>query len=84
MHVTFRVCTCSDAWTCCACAAAEPLLKCSRTLCAEPWYLKLNPNGRIPTLIDHDEGDFAVWESGALQSGQLALGLARSSSFVSV
>ena len=26
-----------------------------------PEYLKYNPNGRIPTLIDHKNGDFAIW-----------------------
>jgi len=32
----------------------------------EPWYLELNPNGRIPTIVDHDNDDFVVFESGAL------------------
>ncbi|MGD0947311.1 MAG: glutathione S-transferase N-terminal domain-containing protein [Candidatus Binatia bacterium] len=32
----------------------------------EPWFLKINPNGRIPAIIDRDEDDFAVFESGAI------------------
>ncbi len=29
-------------------------------------YLAINPNGRIPAIVDHDEDDFAVFESGAV------------------
>ncbi len=31
-----------------------------------PDFLKLNPNGRIPVIVDHDHDDFVLAESGAI------------------
>ncbi|EMD39651.1 hypothetical protein CERSUDRAFT_111958 [Gelatoporia subvermispora B] len=32
----------------------------------EPWYIKLNPNGRIPVLIDRSRDNFTVFETAAI------------------
>jgi glutathione S-transferase len=32
----------------------------------EDWFLRINPNGRIPAIIDRDADYLAVFESGAV------------------
>ena len=32
----------------------------------EPWFLELNPNGRIPVIVDTVNDDFVVFETGAI------------------
>ena len=32
----------------------------------EEWFLKMNPNGRIPVIVDHDADHLTVLETGAI------------------
>ncbi|KAG5638997.1 hypothetical protein H0H81_007905 [Sphagnurus paluster] len=32
----------------------------------EPWFIKLNPNGRIPVLVDQSRDNFPVFETAAI------------------
>ncbi|CAK7242250.1 MAG: Glutathione S-transferase 2 [Sporothrix thermara] len=32
----------------------------------EPWFTAINPNGRIPAIVDHDRGGLAVFEGLAI------------------
>lgn len=41
-------------------------LELSTNVQKEPWFLAINPNGRIPAIVDAAEDDFAVFESGAI------------------
>jgi glutathione S-transferase len=34
----------------------------------EPWFTAINPNGRIPAIVDHDRGAFPVFEGNAILS----------------
>ena len=40
-------------------------LELSKSEQKQPAFLAINPNGRIPAIVDRDEGDFSVFESGA-------------------
>ena len=38
----------------------------SKNVQKEAWFLALNPNGRIPVIVDRDADDLAVFETGAI------------------
>jgi GST-like protein len=41
-------------------------LELSKNQQKEPWFLAINPNGRIPAIVDCDADNFAIFESGAI------------------
>jgi len=63
-------------------------LKLSEQQQKQDWFLKINPNGRIPAIVDRDEDNFAVFESGAIlvylaeKTGKLMPGDVRGRSLV--
>jgi len=38
----------------------------SKNVQKEEWFLKLNPNGRIPVIVDREQEDLPVFETGAI------------------
>lgn len=38
----------------------------SKNIQKEPWFIKLNPNGRIPVIVDRSNNDFPVFETAAI------------------
>jgi glutathione S-transferase len=42
------------------------LVKLSKDEQKEEWFLKLNPNGRIPVIVDREAQDLVVFETGAI------------------
>ncbi len=42
------------------------VLKLSERKQHEEWFYQMNPNGRIPVIVDHDLEDLTIFETGAI------------------
>ena len=42
------------------------VLKLSERKQHEEWFYQMNPNGRIPVIVDHDVEDLTIFETGAI------------------
>lgn len=49
-----------------ACESSVEKIDISTNIQKEPWFIKLNPNGRIPVIVDHSRNDFVVFETAAI------------------
>ena len=52
-------------WSCSICNRTHKI-DISTNVQKEPWFIKLNPNGRIPVLVDRLRDNFVVFETAAI------------------
>ena len=47
-------------------AISSEYIDISKNTQKEPWFIKLNPNGRIPVIVDRSRDNFVVFETAAI------------------